>query len=111
MDDIWTAFRNAMLEGRYFEAHEILEEPWRVSRDARLQTAIWVAAAFVHWQRGNMAGALRLFARVRRAVDDALAPDLDTWMSAVEQQHPLMPPTPALLARLENWARAPGLAR
>lgn len=100
-----------MLEGRYFEAHEILEEPWRLSRDVRLQTAIWVAAAFVHWKRGNMEGALRLFARVHRAVDDALTPDLQIWISAVTERDPLMPPSPALLERLEHWARSPGLAR
>ncbi len=105
MDRMWLAFENLMLNSRFFEAHEILEDSWRQTRDSRVQTAIWVAAGFVHWQRGNFKGAVRLFTRVRLATSPALTQDVDRWLLPVQEQLPLVPPSIEQLKRLQSWAR------
>lgn len=105
MDEVWAAFRDAMLAGRYFEAHEILEDPWRISRDERLKTVIWVAAAFVHWQRGRPSGAQRLFTRVLESPLEAPGDVVECWLHDIQSGHPMAPPTPSQLQSLEDWAR------
>ncbi|MBT9283122.1 MAG: DUF309 domain-containing protein [Hydrogenibacillus schlegelii] len=63
-----------MAEGRYFDAHEALEDVWRArGRDPFLQALIQIAAAYHHAARGNRRGAGRLLAtaraHLRRAAD------------------------------------------
>ncbi|KAA8922637.1 DUF309 domain-containing protein [Thermoplasma sp.] len=53
------AFRNArhlVLEERFWEAHEALEDAWHVSSGRKkdlIQALIWIIAAQVHWQMGH----------------------------------------------------------
>ena len=50
-------------EGRFFECHEWLEEIWQEERGGvrdLYKGLIQIAAAFVHWSRGNFVGADRL---------------------------------------------------
>ncbi|MGA3210956.1 MAG: DUF309 domain-containing protein [Terriglobales bacterium] len=53
-------------DGRYFDAHEILEDVWRESKgnDRRfLQGLIQIAVALHHYANGNLAGAKSVFKR------------------------------------------------
>lgn len=102
----WDAYVQAMLEGRYFEAHEILEVPWRQNRDVRLQIAIWIAAAFVHWSKGNTNGARRLFLRalnIPESKEIPIRPALERWIRHVDTRS-LEHPTPTELEALGVWA-------
>lgn len=94
-----------MLQGDFFEAHEILEVPWRENHDPRLRTVIWVAAAFVHWQRDHTNGATRLFQRVYDHVADPARAEVKTWLDRVQSGRALRMPTPGALTVLEAWAR------
>lgn len=40
----------------FWESHEVLEGPWRQSRDPFTQALILLASAWVHWQRSNAHG-------------------------------------------------------
>ncbi|GAP14460.1 uncharacterized conserved protein [Longilinea arvoryzae] len=54
--------------GRYFEAHEYLETAWRAeSRPIRelYQGILQVGVGYYHLQRGNLAGARKVFQRAR----------------------------------------------
>jgi predicted metal-dependent hydrolase len=42
--------------GRFWDSHEVLEEPWRDNRSDFLQGLILYASAWVHWERGNAHG-------------------------------------------------------
>ena len=56
-------------EGRYFEAHEELEDEWRSAPAAErdfLQGLVHVAVAWHHAGRGNRNGAERQLAKARR---------------------------------------------
>ena len=50
--------------GRYWDAHEALEQLWRATTDVELaglyRGMIQVAAAYVHLERGNLRGGERL---------------------------------------------------
>ena len=51
-------------EGKYFEAHEVLEGLWRETKDETREFyhgLIQLAAALVHFQKGNLKGAKELF--------------------------------------------------
>lgn len=55
-------------EGRYFEAHEALEQAWRESsgpQRALYQGILQVGVAYHHILQGNYAGALKMFARAQ----------------------------------------------
>lgn len=55
--------------GRYFEAHEALEEEWRSARVAErdfLQGLVHVSVAWYHAGRGNRNGCERQLAKARR---------------------------------------------
>ncbi len=103
----WAEYRRAMMEGRYFEAHEILEVPWRRSRDHRLQIAIWIAAAFVHWTREQPIGAIRLFTRILNdpeAEDLPIRHTIERWIRAVDAGENPRAPTAGEFHRLRLWA-------
>lgn len=79
----WADWHHAMLAGQYFEAHDVLEELWRVSHDGRQQVLIWVAAAFYHWRRANWIGADRLLRKsLARIEDTGTARTLETQLRA-----------------------------
>ena len=103
----WDDFIQSMLCGHYFEAHEILEAPWRETKDRRLQTAIWVAAAYVHLDRQNPSGARRILTRIL-AVEDLDDRDVRRFIQArlseLDQGLVPIPPDHALLAQLRLWA-------
>jgi len=43
-------------EGRFWDSHEVLEEPWRNNRSDLYQGLILYASAWVHWERRNAHG-------------------------------------------------------
>ena len=64
--------------GEYFDAHEELEDEWRVaSEDERdfLQGLVHVAVAWLHAERGNRPGCERQLAKAARRLD-RYAPEL-----------------------------------
>ncbi|MEZ0286200.1 MAG: DUF309 domain-containing protein [Thermoleophilia bacterium] len=75
--------------GRFFDAHEVLEEVWRRS-DAPpmrfLQGLIQWAVAFEHHRRGNAHGARvlldRAWSRLRDAPEGYMGLDLSAWRVA-----------------------------
>jgi hypothetical protein len=95
-----------MLSSHYFEAHEFLEVPWRESRNIRLQIAIWLAAAYVHWSRGNYSGAVRLFARIVDHPAAATLPilhELNVWLSQAQDGEPVLAWTHAAIGQVLEW--------
>jgi uncharacterized protein len=55
--------------GDYFEAHEALEDEWRIAPDAErdfLQGLVHVAVAWLHAERGNRPGCERQLAKAER---------------------------------------------
>lgn len=103
------AYRLAMTDARYFAAHEILEDVWRPTKAADLQAAIWVAAAYLHWQRGNYPGAQRLAQRVadRLRANPGGSPDLarrvGDWVALLMREAPYQPISAPLLEELCGW--------
>ena len=62
------AYERALASGRFFEAHEIMEEFWIAYRGADrdfYKGLIQAAAALHHAARGNPAGATRVARRAR----------------------------------------------
>ena len=58
--------------GEYFDAHEVWEELWMECPAAErrfIQSLIQAAVALYHWERGNAAGADRLFRSGRRYME------------------------------------------
>ncbi len=75
--------------GRFFDAHEVLEEVWRRSDDPPmpfLQGLIQWAVAFEHHRRGNAHGARVLLERAWSRLGDApegyMGLDLSAWRTA-----------------------------
>lgn len=75
--------------GRFFDAHEVLEEVWRRSDDPPmrfLQGLIQWAVAFEHHRRGNAHGARvllgRAWSRLGEAPDGYMGLDLSAWRAA-----------------------------
>jgi uncharacterized protein len=59
-------------EGAYFEAHEELEDEWRVAPAAErdfLQGLVHVAVAWLHAERGNSNGCERQLEKAARRLD------------------------------------------
>jgi predicted metal-dependent hydrolase len=63
-------FAQCWNEGRFFDAHETLEPRWIQSRDRGLRGLIQLAAAFLHLQRGNSAGARTTLERAIMRLSD-----------------------------------------
>lgn len=58
--------------GEYFEAHEVLEEAWKEDKTAGrdlYRSILQVAVAYYQIERGNYVGAMKMFLRVRRWID------------------------------------------
>jgi len=77
--------------GEYFEAHEVWEEVWHDCPSAErrfFQALIQAAVAVYHWNRGNTAGAVRLFHSGRRYMEPYRPVyrglDVDRFWKAVE---------------------------
>jgi hypothetical protein len=105
---IWTSFAKALGDGRYFQAHDILEELWRTTHDPRQQAAIWLAAAFHHWQGHNRVGAAKLLTKTRaRATGSALAARVDLWLALLGDGRPCPSWRPSDIATLLSWAQEP----
>lgn len=51
-------------ERRFWDSHEVLEQPWRRNRSDFYQGLIIFASAYVHAQRGNPAGVRKQMAKV-----------------------------------------------
>lgn len=68
-----TAFIEAFNSGQFFEAHEILEEPWKrkedpLYKDDGVRGLIFLAALYVHRQRANPVGVRDLAEKAERAL-------------------------------------------
>jgi len=95
--------------GAFFDAHEVLEEVWRVAPETErkfLQGLIQVAVALHHHSRGNVVGARSLLARASRNLSGypeefggirlvQLRSSLDHWHSCLTEGRPV-PPTPQI---------------
>jgi predicted metal-dependent hydrolase len=86
--------------GRFFDAHEVLEEAWRRSDEppmSFLHGLIQWAVAFEHYRRGNAHGARvlleRAWSRLRDAPDGYMGLDLSDWRVA----------QPALAEAFARW--------
>jgi predicted metal-dependent hydrolase len=71
-----TAFIVAFNRGRFFDAHEILEEVWQGLADgipsrSHLQGLVQLAVAFHHESRGNLRGARSVLDRALRNLTGA----------------------------------------
>ena len=105
---VWQRFDQDLAHGAYFDAHEVLEDLWPRDHDPRRQAAIWVAAAFVHWSRGTLSGARKLFLKLDRDAahrPDPLMPLIDYWIGALDQNLPNPGITPTDRDTLVRWAR------
>lgn len=54
---------------KYWDSHEVLEQPWRENRSDFYQGLIIYASAFVHAQRGNPVGIRKQMAKVFGKLD------------------------------------------
>ena len=66
-------------QGNFFEAHEVWEQEWKIAEGAEkvfYQAIIQAAAALLHIQRGNYAGAVSVYLKSRAK----LASLPDVWM-------------------------------
>jgi uncharacterized protein len=55
--------RSLAAEGRWFSAHDVLEEAWKADRDGPWQGLAQVCVGMTHLQRGNVLGGVRLLRR------------------------------------------------
>jgi len=104
--------QHAYLEGiklfnsrNFFEAHEVLEDVWRESRNPErkfLQSLIQIAVALHHHSRGNLVGARSLLARATRNLEPypekfggvdlrPLRRSLGRWSKALAESRPAPP--------------------
>ncbi len=105
---LWRRFDQDLTSGAYFDAHEAIEELWRRDRDPRQQSAIWIAAAFVHWSKGTLSGAQKLLIKLTRDAahrPDPLMPVVERWMAALAENLPNPGITPTERKILVRWAR------
>ena len=105
----WFRFNEALRTHRHFEAHEILEALWRQNHDKKVQTAIWLAALFTHWSRGQYPGALKILEKILNSpvgYPNELRPVLHTWQLSLKTGSP-MPDIQAFERMiLIRWARS-----
>ncbi len=97
-------------EGRYYDAHEAWEERWQEIGDSSAgfwKGLIQIAVAFLHWERGNAAGALKLSRSGRRYLEpfrprflgldlEALLAELERAFAPLEQAARERRPAPPL---------------
>ncbi len=104
--DPWGAYVLAMVDGHFFEAHEILEIPWRKSHQHRLQIAIWLAAAFVHWSKNEYPGTVKLFEKILGDADSESLPIRESivkWTTMARQRDTAVWPDGDALSILARW--------
>jgi uncharacterized protein len=96
-------------EAKFFDAHEALEDVWRVSPPAEkkfFQGLVQVAVAFHHHSTGNFVGMRSVLHRAARNLAPAPADfagidlkpfldSLDRWETAMEEKRP-KPPLPRM---------------
>lgn len=68
------AFLRLYAAGEFWESHEVLEGPWRRSRDPFTQALILYASAWVHWERGNAHGVQAQLAKALDRLDGLPSP-------------------------------------
>ncbi len=116
-DDLPASYRRGIElfnAGEFFACHEAWEEIWLNSRGAErefLHALIQAAVAILHYQRGNLKGALSVYERARRKfktlprtmlrldVQD-FAAHLDRFFAAVIEEQPIPPPPTIRLPNL-----------
>lgn len=98
--------------GRFFDAHEVLEDVWREAPSPErkfLQGLIQVAVALHHHSRGNVVGCRSVLARAARNLSSysadhggvdlaSLRAALDAWLIALNAGKPT-PPPPTVIFR------------
>ena len=88
-------------EEKFFEAHEVLEALWRETKGAKrdfYQGLIQLAAALVHYQKGNLTGAKELFKTASRYLEP---------YGRIEEGVRLDPILKEYTQFLEIWSRHP----
>ena len=63
LSDALDLARSLAAEGRWFSAHDVLEEAWKADRDGPWQGLAQVCVGMTHLQRGNAVGGARLLRR------------------------------------------------
>ncbi len=105
-------------DASFFEAHEVLEDVWRVASEPErrfLQALIQLAVAFHHRSQGNLVGARSLLARAARNLCGypenfggiqltPLRQSITHWQSALQESTPEegTPPLPRLVVRRQS---------
>jgi predicted metal-dependent hydrolase len=104
----------------FFEAHEVLEDVWRVASEPErkfLQALIQLAVAFHHRSQGNLVGARSLLARAARNLEGypgnfggihltPLMQSIGHWQRALEGSISA-PPLPQLVMRRRSAGTSP----
>lgn len=85
----YAAFIECWDDGRFFEAHEVLEGLWVRTRSRHEQALIQLAAALYHVQRGNIKGARTMIDRALSRLTDVQLPtrpvNLETMRAFAER--------------------------
>jgi hypothetical protein len=100
-DSRYVEYFRLFQEEKYFEAHEVLEGLWRETKDKKrdfYHGLIQLAAALVHFQKGNLHGAKELFRTASRYLKPYLPRYEGVFLSKVLKDYE---------AFLEVWSQAP----
>jgi predicted metal-dependent hydrolase len=96
--------------GDYFDAHEVWEDLWMECPAAErrfVQSLIQAAVALYHWNRGNQAGADRLFQSGRRYMEPYgpryFGLEVAAFWADMERAFAGIPPRIALDPPPERW--------
>lgn len=68
VDQALTTARAMAAEGRWFSAHDVLEEAWKADRSGPWQGLAQVCVGMTHLQRGNAVGGARLLRRAAQSL-------------------------------------------
>lgn len=83
----YLGFFDCFNQGRFYEAHEVLEELWLQERhgpeDAFYKGLIQLAGAFVHWQKRRCAPAMALLRLARGNLQGYRAPHQGLELNAI----------------------------
>ena len=103
--------------GQYWEAHEVLEEVWKVDRQDFYKGLIQVAASWVHLERNNRSGVLKVLPRALRYLEKypgrhrgwdlgRLISDCRSCLQSVRrQEHKVVSPSGICSIRLADYYR------
>jgi predicted metal-dependent hydrolase len=92
----YRAFLQHFAAGHFWEAHEVLESDWRVTRSGFYKALILLASAYVHAGRGNAHGVEAQLRKTARELEPYapfyLGQDVDALLALARQGPPLPAP-------------------